>query len=195
MSDAIKIELTPEAQAILKDLNMAPEWIMPAIAKGMDQANLFAVSAIQRDRLTGKGPFPVSDHKLGIRTGRLRGGLWASPTTTSGTEAETGIGDNVKYAAIHEFGGVIHHKARTGTARLRTDRAGNLLRQIGFGNLAIFARGSHKRAKNVDYTAGEHDVTIPERAPIRTGIRENLDDYGKTVSDAICAVWKGRGAA
>lgn len=191
MSERVNIALTPEAVAVLEDVRMAPERIMPAVAKGMDQANLRAISYIQKEHLTGQGPFPVEEHKLGVRTGRLRGALWAAPTTVSGGQAESAIGDNVKYAAIHEFGGSIHHKARTGTARLRTDRAGNLLRQLNHPHLAIFARGSHKSVRNVDYTAAEHEVVMPERAPIRTGLQENLEEYVGIMSKAIVGASKG----
>ena len=191
MSAQTTIQLTPEAEKILRDLREMPQWMVEAVAQGMDKANAMTVSHIQQARLTGIGPFPVAEHRLGVRSGRLHEALWASKATVIGTNVESAIGDNVKYAAIHEFGGVIHHEVGAGTARLRTDRQGNLLRQTGHRHLAVFAKAGHKRVKEVAYEAGAHDVVMPERAPIRTGIQENLQQYGQMVSEAIQEAWDG----
>jgi phage gpG-like protein len=199
VSAVTKIELTPEAEKILADVKTMPEWMGPAVASGMDQANTIVVSRIRSDHLTGRGPFPPEEHRLGARTNRLRGAVWASPATVSGDTVQSAIGDNVKYAAIHEFGGVIHHAARKGTVRLRTNKhtlggsEGELLRQEGHPHLAVFAKASHKNVKEVAFEAGEHDVMMPERAPFRTGIQENLAVYGRLVGQAVQAAWEQHG--
>jgi len=182
MSESIQIKLTPKAEALLATMKAMPSWGMDAVRLGMDKANQMAVGNIMRKHLTGQGPFPVDEHRLGVVTNRLRGATWASPTVASGTRTTSSIGSPVKYAALHEFGGVIHHKARTGTARLATDKKGSLLHQAANANLLIFAKKSRKNVKEVAYKAEAHDVVIPERAPFRTGIREVLEDYGKIVS-------------
>src|ERR1700690_4061269 len=189
-TESVRIELTQEAQDILRHVTDMPQSMMVDIAKGMDRANLWMVSRIQVERLTGvkQGPFPVEEHRLGERTGRLKNALHPSEVTIADNRAESSIGDNVKYAAIHEFGGVIHHTARTGTARLATNKHGELLRQFGFPHLAKFAKRG-KPAKEVAYQAGEYDVNMPERAPVRTGIREHLQEYGVMVSAAIEESW------
>jgi phage gpG-like protein len=191
MSEEAPIQLTPEAEKILQDLREMPGWMMDAIARGMDKANVATVSHIQLARLSGQGPFAIAEHRLGVRSQLLRTELWASKTTVSGNEAQSAIGDPVKYAAIHEFGGAIHHKARRGAVRLRVNAHGELIRQAAHPHLAVFAKGEHKRAKEVAYEAGEHDVIMPERAPVRTGIRESLQQYGATVSAEIQAAWDG----
>ena len=199
MPTETRIELTEKAKEVLQDLKTAPEWILPAIAKGMDKANAFMVSHIQSAHLTGTGPFPVSEHRLGIRTNRLRGGVWAAPATVSGgNEVQSSIGDNVAYAAIHEFGGVVHHEARQGKVRLLVNAKGELERQFGFDHLAVFARTEKKvrkkdaRYKEVAYSAEAHDTVMPERAPFRTGIAEKLQEYGEDVSAVIVATWRAR---
>ena len=49
------------------------------------------------------------------RTGTLRRSWTVGKVTTSGTKVSTKIGSNVKYAAIHEFGGMITVPAHTRT--------------------------------------------------------------------------------
>jgi phage gpG-like protein len=185
----LKIELTESAKKIVAGLQTLPDQIVSAIALGMDKANQFAIGAIQKDHLTGQGPFPPEEHKLGIRTSRLRGSVNATPATVSGTTVTSSIGSNVIYAAIHEFGGRVHHPARQVKTRLRTDARGNLLRQLGHPKLAIFARTSHKRAKEVITRGKEYDVDMPERAPFRTGIEESDHSYKREISAAIVAEW------
>jgi phage gpG-like protein len=101
------------------------------------------------------------------------------------------IGDNVVYAAVHEFGGTIHHEARTGMARLHLDARGQLFRQVGNANLAVFAKTSHaaSRVKEVAYKAEAYDVEMPERAPFRTGIEEVREHYGRMVSAELVKAW------
>lgn len=192
MSDPIKIELTQQAQKVIDSFKEFPSWGMNAVCVGMDRANQLALTNIQKAHLTGRGPFPPEEHRLGVVTNRLRGAAWASPAVATGTMVTSAIDDNVKYAAIHEFGGTVHHPARTGTARLRTDKLGNLLKQAINANLVIFAKAGHKRVKEVAYKAEAYDVTMPERAPFRTGIEEMLGQYGKQVSEILIEAWRNR---
>jgi hypothetical protein len=191
MPEEKNIQLTPEALAILADLQ-SPDWLLQEVAQAMDEQNQYVVSKIQQQRLTGRGPFPPEEHRLGVRTGRLRSAAWASPATVTGTSVACGIGDNVKYAAIHEFGGRIVRKPFTGKVRLRTDAAGELLRQLTNPKLLVFAKKTHKRAKEVQYQSAGYTIEMPERAPFRTEIGERLDDYGRAVSRAIVDAWGER---
>ncbi|BEM21571.1 TPA: phage virion morphogenesis protein [Serratia marcescens] len=70
---------------------------------------------------------------------QVTGRLAASVTPASGDDFAQ-IGSNLVYAAIQHLGGTIK---RQGQVRLRTDRQGNLMKR---GNLATFARRSHKQA-------------------------------------------------
>ncbi|KWH38495.1 hypothetical protein WL99_32680 [Burkholderia cepacia] len=67
------------------------------------------------------------------------------------------------YAGIHQFGGTVTHPAHSTKVRLRTDSKGNLVRQAGHKHLAVFARDSHKRARESWHEVGEYTVTIPAR--------------------------------
>lgn len=67
------------------------------------------------------------------------------------------------YAAVHQYGASITVPPRKTQVRLRTDAKGNLLRQAANRNLAVFARDSHKRARESWHEVGEYTVTIPAR--------------------------------
>lgn len=134
MSVAIQIQLSPQAISVAQKWNRAPQEFPQAIKRGMNRALQITSGRIQQKRLTGKGPFPVTMHRLGERTHQLKLRTRATPAQITSVSANqtvvTGaIGSSVKYAAVHEFGG--------------------------------------KRA--------------PERAPFRTGIKENA----KFISDEI----------
>lgn len=80
------------------------------------------------------------------------------------------IGSNLKYAAIHQFGGVIDVPARQTTVRLRTTAKGALKRQGKDGNLknlAVFAKqegpNAHKRYVEKTASVDAYRVKIPAR--------------------------------
>ncbi len=143
MSATITIQLSPGAIALTEKFKRAPQEFPQAIKRGMTRALAIVSGRIQEKRLTGHGPFPVSEHRLGERTGQLKLRTQSKPVqiTSEGTQTvvEGAIGSSVFYAAIHEFGG--------------------------------------KRA--------------PERAPFRTGIRENIiyisDEIEKEIEKSLKA--------
>ncbi len=141
MSVSITIQLSPQAIALSDKFNRAPQEFPQAIARGMTRALAIVSGRIQLTRLTGHGPFPVLEHRLGERTGQLKLRTQSTPATVTseGTQAVvTGaIGSSVFYAAFNEF-------------------------------------GTRK---------------TPERAPFRTGIRENAqyisDEIGKEIATSL----------
>ncbi len=126
MSATITIKLSPNAIALAEKFKRSPKEFPQAIKRGMTRALPIVSGRIQEKRLTGHGPFPATEHRLGERTGQLKLRTQSKPVqiTSEGTQTiiEGGIGSSLFYAAIHEFG-------------------------------------------------GKH---APERAPFRTGIRENI---------------------
>jgi phage gpG-like protein len=187
---SIQITLTPQAQKIAANLQALPSAALTVIAAAMTKEDVFTVAHIQKERLTGQGPFPVEEHKLGVRTNRLRGSLVSTPARIEGDLVISSIGSNVKYAALHEFGGRIRIPSRTTTVRHRTDSRGALVRQLGNPNLAIFAKAKHKRARETAVTIPAHEIEMPERAPVRTGIADRAANYSKSISAAIIAAIK-----
>ncbi len=126
MSATIQIFLSPSAIAMAEKFRNAPQEFPRAIQRGMKHGLEITAGRIKQTRLIGHGPFPVSEHRLGQRSGQLELRTQSKPPVITSEGAQvvvTGaIGSSVFYAAIHEFG-------------------------------------------------GKH---APERAPFRTGIRENL---------------------
>ena len=94
-----------------------------------------------------------------------RGILAASVSSEYGADYAQ-IGAATPYAAIHQFGGTIEMPAKSTKVRLRTDAAGNLLRQGTEGSAkgrAVFARDNQKRARESWAEIGAHTITIPAR--------------------------------
>jgi phage gpG-like protein len=188
-SHAYTIELSGDALAVLPKIADRPG-LARALARAMDQQNLSTVSHIQQARLSGVGPFPPAQGRLGVRSQLLRSSLRPSKAVISGDAIASAIGTPVKYAALHEFGGVVKRVLLAGSVRLRTDRQGNLLRQGKNGKLAVFAKRSHKLASTVAYSGGKrYDAVYPERAPIRRGIADKAADYSAKLSTTVIDFW------
>lgn len=191
MSAILKVELTPEAQQKMRGLQALPARLVAAIAKGMDKANHMAVGQIQTDHLIGKGPFPPEQHKLGTRSSLLLRSVTPSPAIeTAPGKIESAIGSNLVYAAIHEFGGRIRHEAREMKVRHQLDKRGCLVKQLKNSNLLMFARKGATPFRETTVQARAYDVNIPERAPIRTGLKEARGHYTREISAAIVAAWR-----
>jgi hypothetical protein len=191
MAIKLQVQWSPAASSALDTLRTMPERLGPAIARGLDAANQLVLGRITQKRFTGKGPFAVGDHRLGIVTGRLRQSLNARPAELrSGNGsgggsivADSGIGSNVKYMGPHEFGYKGDVQVRSFTrhnprgdikqpiSRMRRGKQKIVYRQLATGISVVKA---HTRK-----------MDIPERAPIRTGVEENKAIYGEQLSNAV----------
>ena len=181
----LTIQLSESSQRVLRQLSAFPQEMAIAVTQAMDVENQLTISHLIRMRLTGRGPFPPEQHRLGVVTGLLRRSVRATPAQLLGKEVRSSIGTNVKYAAVHEFGGTFTRTSKPGSVRLRTDARGELLRQPG-GRLAIFAKAEHKRAKEVSFAGGRsYQIRVPARAPIRHGIADRLPRYAAAIDAAI----------
>lgn len=189
MSENLEIKLRPSDQKKLDRLaNRAA--LLQAMAKELDRQNLLTVAGIQRRRLTGQGPFPPSQQRLGIVTGRLRAAVAPGLAFIDGETIHSSIGCSVKYAWIHEHGGVIKMPPRKGSVRLRTDKAGNLLRHGKNGKLATFAKAGHKRVKEVQFESKAYEIHMPPRAPIWAGIMDRKEDSARGIAKSVTAYLK-----
>ncbi len=148
MTATIKIQLSPQAIAIANKFKAAPQEFPQAIKRGMTRALAIVSGRIQEKRLTGHGPFPVALHRLGERSGQLKLRTQSKAATITSERnqviVEGAIGSSVSYAAIHEFG-------------------------------AVGIRKSHfRKGIGSPVEVAAHAYQMPERAPFRTGIRENI---------------------
>ncbi len=189
MMPTIKIGFTESAEKVLAGVKEFPAAMRRSVARSMDQQNLLTVSRIQQDYMSFPKDQPATLQGLRVITNRLRASVRASKTEISGDHITSAIGSNVKYAAIHEFGGVIHRTVKPGSVRLRTNAAGDLLLQPGRRG-AVFAANRHKRVRTVQFVGGKsYDTTIPARAPIQKGIADRIEEYKGAVSEAIVESW------
>jgi hypothetical protein len=140
---------------------------MQSIARGLRLGVELAVGRLSQRRLTGKGPFPVAQSRLGVVTGRLRqsvrGGI--GPARIQGQTATVSIGSKVRYAAAHEFG-------FSGRVRVAAHRRRGHTR----GQVTIPAHNvrAHQRL-----------LKIPERKPIRTGLRDAMPLIEDKIKTAV----------
>lgn len=144
-----------------------PDHILAAVRDALDVQNELTVGHIQVARLTGKGPFPVDQGKLGVRTGRLRQSFRPSKARIVGRAVASAIGTNVIYMGPHEFGltGIVEVKAHVRTPAKR---------------------------KPHEVRAHTRNVNVPSRSPIRKGIADRAGAYGTAVSAAIRKSWGGK---
>ncbi len=160
------IQVPANLEAALQGLK--PDVMLGAVRRGMTRGTQFVTDRIRRDRLTGQGPFPVAESRLGVKSGRLRKSLYFTRAAVDGMEVTTAIGSRVAYAYAHEFGfaGQVPVKAHQRTATKV------------FGVKVESPRPhmvkAHKRT-----------VRIPERRPIRTGIEENLDVFSNEITAEV----------
>jgi hypothetical protein len=183
----IEITLHSNAQQIAASIeSFRVRGIGVAMAAAMKTENQHAIARITRERLSGKGPFPPSEHRLGVRTNLLRKSLAASEPVVADAGVSSVIGTPVFYAAFHEFGAEFPRKKKSGVVRLKADARGNLIRR---GNLATFARKTQKRVVEKQFVYRSERIRFPERAPIRTGLADHEPQYAAALSQAVVQAW------
>jgi phage gpG-like protein len=149
-----------------------------ACARGINRASQEIVGIAVKESFTGKGPFPVSQHRLGVVTGRLRKSIRATLAALNPTTGEINVsfGSNVRYFGVHEFGFTGtqqvkgHVRKLTGT---QTFRRGKLTKTSSNKLKSVLQRGG-KTTANVKPHGRK--VDIPARAPLGTvlrGVRTN----------------------
>jgi hypothetical protein len=153
---ALQMTFPAPGDTVLRDLaRLSPE-VPKAIKRGLDFGMQLVVGRIQLDQLSGQGPFPPSEHRLGTRTGQLRDALRANPAVISGDSVSVEIVNPVLYAGVHEYGMTIYPKNRK--------------------FLSFQIDGVWHRAKK---------VTIPERSPVRYGLTRNAPVLSEAVIDEV----------
>jgi phage gpG-like protein len=185
VSDPVRIELSPEAKALIARLGTAHGWMPATMARAMQRENELTISHIQTERMAGNNnvPFPVSEHKLGVRTARLRRSLNAPRPFFSGTQVVSSIGTNVEYAASHELG---NHSTVTVPAHTRTRK-----RRVRVETVDKLGK-RRTRTKSVwgdafAVRSYSMQMNIEARAPITTGVAERLPALGEAISADIVA--------
>lgn len=160
----ITAELPPETVQVIKNLQELPDEIPKSIKRGMDRALSVVRGRIQTTRLSGLGPFPPDQHRLGEVSGTLRGSLVEVPAEITGGDPAVITGgiqvpESVIYGRVHEFGMSIYPK----NGPFLVFRIPPLTGKVYFAK----------------------KVTIPARATITTGVTENLPFIQEEISQEI----------
>ncbi len=195
---SVEIKITPEAQALLQRLEN-PANALGAAARVMDYENAQTVGHIQRKYLSFSKGGPAQPDGLRVQTGLLRGSIRASATRVSGGNLISGIGSNVKYAAVHEFGfdGQVQVKsfARRNPKGDRYLFKGKEISRVAATRFGLLKKGTNRVPHtHLDYSqvkAHARHQHIKARAPIQTGIADCLPRYGAGISAAIVETWRG----
>lgn len=171
MSPQTTIKVSPKLGRALEGLK--PQVMTAAIARGMRRGTLLIAGKVQAERLSGKGPFPVSQQKLGVVTGRLRQSVRSTEPEIAGNTVRTSIGSNVRYAAAHEFGFKGKVKVRAHEVTMNKLFGRKLAEPLRFSRLA-----------------SQRNVNIPERRPFREGIEANVKLLEREVAREVTSEFK-----
>ncbi len=144
-------------------LSRLPERLRAALA-----AKAGALAAELEERVRQK----LSGGVLNVRSGALARAIVATMTETAeGVAVDVAAVADPKYAAIHEFGGVIPAHA------IVPDKA---------KALAFVIAGKTTFAERVNLPA----VTMPERSYLRSSLAEMTDDIRERLSEAVAVALK-----
>ncbi len=103
----VQIRVTKDQSAdLLRAVRYASKRALPALGQAMGSGAQEVLGRAVKNRFTGKGPFPVSQNRLGVVTNRLRKSMRATlPQVNPAAGAvSVSMGSNVSYYAGHEFG-------------------------------------------------------------------------------------------
>jgi phage gpG-like protein len=177
----IKVELTPEAQALKERVRTAPPKMLAAIADAFDKENRTTVGQIQQKYLSfGKGG-PVSQIGCRVQTNRLRGSMRASAAQVQGQTVVSSIGSNVRYAAVQEFG---YHGPQNVSPFTRHLKSRDVSGKIGERRAKV--------ASGVSFVKGfTRQMNIGAREFTQRGIAERLPSYQRRVTAAVVAAING----
>jgi len=195
---SVTITLPPETVALLARVSAWPAALTRAVIATLNEQNQITVGHIQRTRASGKGPYPVSEGKLGHVSGFYFKELWAAKPIVSGGSILSAIGNHIRYAGAHEFGAnktvaVKEHMSR----RLQTftQKASKYV-DPRTGRIRKSAKRTITLTKAVfKVKAHQMRMHIPARAPIRRGIEDRLPLYGPALGNAIVAALSAGGAS
>lgn len=140
MQTTITITRSPRFNGLMQQLENLPAVALQAVGVGMARAGPLVLAAAQEDRFSGKGPFPVAEHRLGIRSQMLRKSLRVTaPQINADTgEVSQGFGSLVRYFLLHELGFHGPVAVRPHTRQTKSGKSSNV--KAHTRNLSIAAR-------------------------------------------------------
>ncbi len=145
---------------------------MPAKVHGALVRKVTTLRLALEAKIKGK----LSGQVLNVRSGDLRRSIFSETleraTSVVGRAASSG---DVKYAAIHEFGGVIKHPG--GTPYIVT-------KDMAMGALFI-SKAAAANFKTPPPVTKPHDIPMPERSYMRSSLGEMADQIVAGLKEAV----------
>jgi phage gpG-like protein len=158
---------TRELVAAFEDM---PEAAVAILATKVEAWTLRLQAYVQGQKLTGQ--------VLNVITGNLRASIHEAEVENSGMRYARAVysDGSVKYARIHEFGGVIDHPGGTpyiimGGA-FRSNRSASF---FGDSATAVFISKANAEGLNLPVTQ-PHQIVMPERSFLRSGLGDMQAD-------------------
>jgi phage gpG-like protein len=174
MPTEIEINLSQKAQEILGAPGGVPRKVIASIQAAMNLQMELTASAVVKNRMSELRKGPISPDKLRVETGRLRRSMMrggdgniSKKAEFTGNEIVGSVGTNVRYAAVHEFGGTFRRTLRA------TSRA---VERNFFGKKRTVVRIGFRQA---------HSATYPARRPIGRTVDERRQIFVDAISKAI----------
>ena len=203
MADGITRTITIDskgAKAAVAALARVPNVFLPALLNAADRAAGVVLGKILRGRLSGHGPYPVEDKKLGVVSRRLSRSLRVI-AARPGAAADGAVGlvstftTPVKYWAPHEFGFIKrvnvkrHYRRAAGIGAGPRKQRQKALKRALLGSGATHDVRAHKRL-----------MELPKREPVQAGVREHVDVWVRAIrarlrAEAVALVGKEGGGA
>jgi len=143
----VNVTIEPQSLAYLKKLTDMPSQVPRAVQRGLDAGLEIVKNNLLNKRLSGQGPFPVAQHRLGEVTGLLKATVYAR-SVLQGSKVIGYIGAEAPYAGVHEYGAVISAK------------------NAPFLVFKVLGR-----------TVRTKEVTIPARAPFTTEVESEETEF------------------
>jgi len=114
----------------------------------------------------------LSGQVLGIITGDLKSSIHSEVRETKDEIIGRVFSANVKYAAIHEFGGTINHP-------------GGQPYMVIAGKGAVFVSKAKAGSKGIAGYTKAHVINMPERSYMRSGMRDLQTQITEGLKDAV----------
>jgi phage gpG-like protein len=181
-----QIRLTTNAAAVVAQLTAFPQEMLLGVARALDQQNELTVGAIQRDKLSQRGPLT-----LGVRTNRLRSSVRPAKAIVTADGVVSSIGSNVKYAGVHEYGSTAVVQVPAHTRQRPSDVLGRSVSAVFNPASGKISRTAPRPTGPIQVKAHQQRQNFPARRYIGRTIEERGDAYSQAISAAVLAAWNG----
>ena len=174
MQTTISITRSPRFDSLMRQLDKLPATALQAVGTAMARSGFAVLQKAVEERFSGKGPFPVAQHRLGMRSKRLKESLTVTPPQINASTGEVtqSFGSNVRYFLLHELGFTGRVQVRSHTRKAVADKrsnSGKLTKDtINRRKNSILVKG---RQNYANVKAHTRNLTIAARAPMTTELQ------------------------